>query len=281
MSNMQGATNCSRQLKKNEIGIRDKEFVKDKRGGEVSLALSDKNLSALNMCSLSEERKMKHELFDEWETYCLSKVHIRTRVLAFSLCLIGKEPDVNGDIISHIAGFVSQAVKKDLDHQHHIFQQFLFPHMYIRKELYADKKLKELSPKMRAEIIQQEVFKEFALMVKESTHLLYKTDIALRAPSHVVLAPFLNMLRDIEPKTLLLRDENGNTPAHDAVIDGDLKKLEILTQDGKKYCQEKNYHGATPYDIAKYSVFLEIPGERIKDKRQQMIDIFSKVFSDQ
>ena len=123
--------------------------------------------------------------------------------------------------------------------------------------------------------------KNLLYMVKESTHLLYKTDIALRAPSHVVLAPFLNMLRDIEPKTLLLRDENGNTPAHDAVIDGDLKKLEILTQDGKKYCQEKNYHGETPYDIAKYSVVLEIPGERIKDKRQQMIDIFSKVFSDQ
>ena len=102
--------------------------------------------------------------------------------------------------------------------------------MYIREELYVDKKLKELSPKMRAEIIQQEVFKEFALMVKESTHLLYKTDIALRAPSHVVLAPFLNMLRDIEPKTLLLRDENGNTPAHEAVINGDLETLEILSR---------------------------------------------------
>ena len=55
----------------------------------------------------------------------------------------------------------------------------------------------------------------------------------------MVLAPFLNMLRDIEPKTLLLKDKIGNTPAHDAVISGEFQKLEILTQVGQTYCQEK------------------------------------------
>ena len=96
-------------------------------------------------------------------------------------------------------------------------------------------------------------------------------------PYDAVMNGDLDALRQMDPDSLSARDDNRETPAHDAANEGHLEVVQYLHEVVPHTLWAENDEGKTPADFAKWNIDCRAPaGRAARYARQAVTDYLSK-----